>query len=213
MGADGAAPGALIPAGSAPSQRGGEAVPSLQPNGPGVPSQLSVALRGGQTPLAGGAAGGLSGAWDTGGGPLSLLRVPGGGGGGVGRAAVPSCLWGWRSAETLHRAAVVPAQQPRAGGPSYPGTEAAKRGAVGHGAGTEPPNLQPTGPSARGGGAARRSFPGCCPLTAAAPLEDRGRGGRGGGAAAATRGRDAAGWGCADCSPSCAPPPPRPGMR
>lgn len=70
----------------------------------------------------------------------------------MGRAAVPSCLWGWRSAETLHWAAVVPAQQPRAGGPSYPGTEAAKRGAVGHGAGTEPPNLQPTGPSARGGG-------------------------------------------------------------
>lgn len=89
MGADGAAPGALIPAGSAPSQRGGEAVPSLQPNGPGVPSQLSVALRGGQTPLAGGAAGGLSGAWDTGGVRCLCCGSRRGGGGKSRRPLVP----------------------------------------------------------------------------------------------------------------------------
>ena len=158
MGADGAAPGALIPAGSAPSQRGGEAVPSLQPNGPGVPSQLSVALRGGQAPLAGGAAGGLSGAWDTGGVRCLCCgsRV-----GVVGGWEEPPSPRAFGDGAALKRSIGLRwsrRNNPGPGVPPTPGQRLQNAGLWGTGRGRSPPTSNLRGPR-KGGGRHGAPFP------------------------------------------------------
>lgn len=158
MGADGAAPGALIPAGSAPSQRGGETVPSLQPNGPGVPSQLSVALRGGQAPLAGGAAGGLSGAWDTGGVRCLCCgsRV-----GVVGGWEEPPSPRAFGDGAALKRSIGLRwsrRNNPGPGVPPTPGQRLQNAGLWGTGRGRSPPTSNLRGPR-KGGGRHGAPFP------------------------------------------------------